>query len=227
MARPRVLATGFGPFPGAPDNPSAWLAEALAAQASSLDAELHLRVFPTEWQAVGHLAPRLHAELQPDVMIHFGLCQRAEEFRIERSAFNRTQARADASAALPGSRSVVADRPDRLDTHLPVAALASQLRTRGIAAAPSPSAGRYLCNFLYYLSLDWAARQSSAPAVLFVHVPQRSLHGGPFADAMLLHGALETLRFVLAHQESAREPALDGFASPPFRPELLTEDVPS
>ena len=52
---------------------------------------------------------------------------------------------------------------------------------RGIPAAPSRSAGRYLCNFLYYLSLDWATRQEQSPAVLFVHIPPFTAHGGPLA----------------------------------------------
>ena len=61
MARPRVLITGFGPFPGVPDNPSSWLAEALAAGAAAqADAELHARVLPTEWQAVTFM-PDLYA----------------------------------------------------------------------------------------------------------------------------------------------------------------------
>ena len=61
MARPRVLVTGFGPFPGIAENPSAWLAETLAAEPPMLDAELHTRVLPTAWQAA-ELMPRLYAQ---------------------------------------------------------------------------------------------------------------------------------------------------------------------
>jgi pyroglutamyl-peptidase len=227
MAWPRVLVTGFGPFPGAPENPSAWLIEALRAERPFPGAELHARTLPTEWSAVADLAPRLYAGLQPHVMIHFGLCQRAESFRIERSAFNHTQPRADAGAALPLARHVLPAAPERLDTRLPVAALASHLKARGIAASVSPSAGRYLCNYLYYLSLDWAAGQPKPPLVLFVHIPQRSRHVGAFTDAMLLHGALETVRFVFAHHESAARDLASAALTPSLLvPELLTEDDP-
>jgi hypothetical protein len=80
--------------------------------------------------------------------------------------------------------------------------LAAHLRGRGFAATTSRSAGSYLCNFLYYLSLDWGTRQESPPLALFVHVPHTSAKGGPFSEAQLLHGAQELLRLVLTYAET-------------------------
>ncbi len=207
MARPRVLLTGFGPFPGVTENPSAWLAETLAERTPSLglDCELHALVLPTEWEAVAALAPHLYETLQPDVMIHFGLSERARSFRIERSAHNRALPRADARGALPVRPVILAERPDRLDTALPAAALAAELKARRHTAVTSRSAGRYLCNFLYYLSLDWARRQESPPVALFVHIPHAANLGGPFTEAQLLDGAQETLRLVLAFASERHE----------------------
>jgi pyroglutamyl-peptidase len=204
MARPRVLVTGFGPFPGAPENPSAWLAEALGAMALP-GCDLHATILPTEWDAVAALVPQLHARLQPDVMIHFGLCQRAVGFRIERSAYNRAAPRADARAALPVARHVLADGADRLDTPVPGARVAAHLSARGLPAASSRSAGRYICNFLYYHSLAWAARQEAGPVALFVHIPKTVAQGGCVSDASLLHGAQEVVSFVLAFAEQQRQ----------------------
>ena len=204
MARPRVLVTGFGPFPGAPENPSASLAEALGATQWP-GCELHAQVLPTEWETVAALAPRLYAHLQPDVMIHFGLCQRAVGFRIERSAYNRAAPRADARAALPASRQVLAQGPERLDTRIPAAKVAAYLSAHAFPAASSRSAGRYLCNFLYYHSLAWAAaRHEAAPVALFVHIPRTVAQGVLFSDASLLHGAQEVIRFVLAFAEQRK-----------------------
>ena len=62
----------------------------------------------------------------------------------------------------------------------------------------SHSAGHYLCNFLYYHSLDWALRQAAPPLVLFVHIPPLSGKDGAFSEEQLLHGAQDILRFVLA-----------------------------
>ena len=203
MARPRVLLTGFGPYPGVARNPSGWLAETLAARQPSHDCDLQARVLPTEWAAVAALTPRLHETLQPHVMIHFGVSSRAKTLCIERSAHNRAASRIDACGATPGMPTISPGGAMRLDTRLPVKGLAAHLRTQGVAARVSRSCGRYLCNFLYYRSLQWA--QAQARDALFVHVPPPASQGGPVSTDALLHAADEILLFVLdvtARQET-------------------------
>jgi pyroglutamyl-peptidase len=200
MVRPRVLLTGFGPFPGVPENPSGWLAETLAGQGSASDCDLHVEVLPTEWETVAALAPRLHADLQPHVMIHFGVDAKAKGLRLERSAHNRAAPRADACGARPGARAIAPDGAMRLDTALPVTTLAAHLRASGHAANASRSCGRYLCNFLYYRSLHWAQAQvarGQAGHALFVHVPLTRAQGGTLEQEALLRAGKTTLRFVL------------------------------
>jgi pyroglutamyl-peptidase len=194
MARPRVLITGFGPFPGVPDNPSSWLAQALAQRppAECRD-DLHVRVLPTEWQATT-LMRDFYADLQPTLMIHFGLDQRGKSLRIERSAHNRARRRADACGALPLSPAIHANGPDRIDTAVPVPTLAAHLRRLGLPATASRSAGSYLCNFLYYHSLAWAHRNRCH--ALFVHIPHVGSRGS-MSEAAVLRGAQEILSFML------------------------------
>jgi pyroglutamyl-peptidase len=175
-------------------NPSAWLVERLVEQVTpDIDAEVHGRILPTEWQAT-RLMPRLYESLQPHAMIHFGVNQRAKALRIECFAHNRTSPRADAVGALPGSPVIAPAGPPRRDTKLPAATLAGKLRRQGIQAVASRSAGSYLCNFLYYHSLDWARGRDCL--ALFVHIPP--LRGaGSLREERLLMGAQEILRFVL------------------------------
>ena len=212
MERPRVLLTGFGPFPGVPANPSGWLAETLAERwpSADFDGRIHARILPTEWEAAA-LLPRLCETLQPHVMIHFGVSEHAQTFRIEHSAHNRAAPRADATGALPASPVIFAEGAARLDTAFPAGPLARHLKTSGVAAVTSHSAGHYLCNFLYYHSLDWALRQPTPPLVLFVHIPPLSGKDGPFSEERLLDGAQEILRFVLAFaSEQARARPVSG-----------------
>ena len=220
MERTRVLLTGFGPFPGVPANPSGWLAEALAERLSSsaTDGEIHARILPTEWESAA-LIPRLCETLQPHVTIHFGVCEHARTFRIERSAHNRAAPRADAGGALPASPVILAGGPDRLDTAFPASALARHLNANGVAAATSHSAGHYLCNFLYYHSLDWAGRQPASRLALFVHIPPLSGASGSFTEETLLRGAEQTWRFVLAIT-AERDPA-----NPVIGPALAQTEV--
>jgi len=221
MAKPRVLITGFGPFPGVTDNPSSWLVEMLATQHSAPDFKLDARVLPTEWENVA-LIHRLYETVQPHVLIHFGVSEDLPVFAIERSAHNRVSPRTDARGATPSGRKISAGGPTRFDTPFPAAKLAAHLRKTGIAARTSRSAGAYLCNFLYYHSLDWAFRQETVPPALFVHIPPLT-SGGAFNRETLLRGAGETLRFVLRYSNT--DGPLKRSSDAPSRGEPVLKDI--
>jgi pyroglutamyl-peptidase len=200
MARPRVLLTGFGPFPGAAENSSAWLVEELAGKRETSDhgCDLHAEVLPTEWAEVAKLGPGLVQHHRPRLTLHLGLHMRARAFRIERSAHNLIDLREDARGAVLNRRTIL-DRSDgRLDTAIPATQLARHLRTQDLPAVASRSAGTYLCNYLYYLSLHWARGQNGACDVCFVHLPPGPRQGGPLSEAELLRGAELIMRYLLA-----------------------------
>jgi pyroglutamyl-peptidase len=200
MARPRVLLTGFGPFPGAAENSSAWLVEELAGKRETSDhgCDLHAEVLPTEWAEVARLGPGLVQRHRPRLTLHLGLHKSARAFRIERSAHNLIDLREDARGAVLNRRTIL-DRSDgRLDTAIPATQLARHLRTQDLPAVASRSAGTYLCNYLYYLSLHWARGQDGACDVCFVHLPPGPRQGGPLSEAELLRGAELIMRYLLA-----------------------------
>jgi pyroglutamyl-peptidase len=197
MARPHLLITGFGPFPGVPENSSGWLAEALAAAVTPPGCTLHVEVLPTEWAEVATLGPRLLQQHRPRLILHLGLSRNTKGFRIERSAHNVIDFREDARGSLPKMRSVLNQGSGRLDTAISPANLAKHLRAENLPAAASRSAGAYLCNYLFYLSLHWARAQEAPCDVAFVHVPPGPRQGGPLSEAELLRGAELILRFLL------------------------------
>jgi pyroglutamyl-peptidase len=199
MRRSNVLVTGFGPFPGAPENISGWLAETLPAL--PLGATLHAEVLATEWAIASVRGPELLDRHQPRLVLHLGVSQHARGFRIERSAHNRIGVREDAGGAVPLRQTVLERGRPRLDTALPASDLAKHLRGLGYPATASRSAGSYLCNYLYYLSLDWAARQAGLRDVCFVHVPPGPRQGGPISEAGLLRGTEAILRYLLTTAE--------------------------
>ena len=85
----RVLITGFGPFPGAPFNPSALLVKALARRRrpALADIELTTHVFATSYAAVDRDLPKLLAQ-KPDVVLLFGFAGRRRHLCIETRARN-------------------------------------------------------------------------------------------------------------------------------------------
>lgn len=198
MAHPRVLITGFGPFPGAAENPSAWLAEALAAAAAPSACTVHAEVLPTEWAAVAIRGLNLLDRHRPRLILHLGLSKAAKGFRIERSAHNVVVAKADARGDTLSMRKVIELGDQRLDTGISAAKLARHLRAQDLPASASRSAGTYLCNYLYYLSLHWAKAQATSCDAAFVHIPPGPRQGGPLSEADLLRGAELILHHLVA-----------------------------
>ncbi|MET0445603.1 MAG: pyroglutamyl-peptidase I, partial [Pseudorhodoplanes sp.] len=103
-ARPRLLLTGFGPFPGAPDNPTGPLVTALARRLRKEPVRVSTHVFETTYAAVDRDLPRLLKRVKPDAILMFGLANKARALRVETKARNRIARLPDASFAIPKSR---------------------------------------------------------------------------------------------------------------------------
>ena len=169
-----VLITGFGPYPGAPFNPTEILAPELArcrlSPASNVYRMSH--VFRVSYEAVDRDLPELIAGMRPDVLVMFGLAGRTRHVRIEtraRNALARTSP--DAAGKLPPSAAIAAGGPAMLPLRAPVHRLLMAARSAGLPAALSHDAGRYLCNYLCWRAAEWV--QCGTPRIAaFIHVPQ-------------------------------------------------------
>jgi len=171
----RVLLIGFGPFPGAPFNPTAALVKALARRRRPAFAEIvcTTHVFATTYAAVDHDLPRLFA-LKPDIILMFGLAGRRRQLCIETRARNAVSVLfPDASGYCP-QRDVIAPGGEAaLPAAAPFAGLLGAISGHRVPARLSRDAGRYLCNYAYWCALECA--RGGRPLVQFVHIPPVSL----------------------------------------------------
>jgi pyroglutamyl-peptidase len=166
----RVLITGFGPFPGAPFNPSARLVRALGRRRrpALADIELITHVFATSYVAVDRDLPKLLAQ-QPDVVLLFGVAGRRHHLCIETRAQNAvTLLFPDADRRKLEHRVIAADAPPSRRGNAPFMRLLGAARGR-FPSRLSRDAGRYLCNYVYWQALAHA--QARHPLVQFVHIP--------------------------------------------------------
>jgi pyroglutamyl-peptidase len=166
----RVLITGFGPFPGAPFNPSALLVKALAGRRrpALTGVELMTHVFATSYAAVNRDLPKLLA-WQPDAVLLFGLAGRRRHLCIETRARNAlTLLFPDADRQTPQCAVIAADAPSSSRGNAPFMRLLSAARGK-FPSHLSRDAGRYLCNYVYWQALRRA--QDGRPLVQFVHIP--------------------------------------------------------
>ena len=170
----RVLLIGFGPFPGAPVNPSASLVKMLARRQrpafAALDISTH--VFATAYAAVDHDLPRLFIT-KPDVVLIFGLAARRRHLCIETRARNAISLLfPDASGFRPQHGVIARGEPPSRHGNAPFARLLSAARCRAVPARLSRDAGRYLCNYAYWCALE---RGDGGPLVQFIHIPSARL----------------------------------------------------
>src|SRR5258707_15870931 len=81
----RILVTGFGPFPGAPFNPTQPLVARLGRlrRPALRDVELSGPIFPVTYTAVDRELPDLLASRRPHALPMFGLASRTPYLRLE------------------------------------------------------------------------------------------------------------------------------------------------
>jgi pyroglutamyl-peptidase len=167
-----ILVTGFGPFPGAPFNPTGPLVQALARlkRPGLADVKIIGHVFETSYAAVDHELPALIARHKPDALLMFGLAPRAKTLRIETRARNALALLPDAGGASGGSKIAIAG-PAARDLPAPTVHLVNAVRAARVPVILSYDAGRYLCNYLCWRAADAAIKPRGPRLAVFVHVP--------------------------------------------------------
>ena len=166
-----ILVTGFGPFPGAPFNPTGHLIAGLArlGRPSLANVTYIPHVFQTSYAAVDRDLPRLLAKHKPDALLMFGLAPRAKVLRIETRARNASGSFPDISGrSLPGRQIRIDGPPDLALPH--GSKLLAAVRSIKVPATLSRDAGRYLCNYLCWRASE-AAMENCPRLAVFVHVP--------------------------------------------------------
>ncbi|WGD32267.1 peptidase C15 [Ancylobacter sp. WKF20] len=191
-----MLITGFGPFPGAPSNPSATLARTLARSRRLPGVRLSALTLPTEWKAAEDF-PALLAQEAPDIVLMIGLAARRRALCIEISGRNGGGSFPDVARRRPVSRVIAPGGPARIACPAPSAALLHALSGAGVPARLSRDAGRYICNALAYRAYGWA--RAEGRRAVFIHVPLPR----PGLTLAQMHRALEALLRRLVAQRCA------------------------
>jgi pyroglutamyl-peptidase len=169
----RILITGFGPFPGAPFNPTQPLvARLLRLRRPALsDVELSGHIFPVTYRAVDRELPELLAQHRPDALLMFGLASRTPYVRVETRARNAvTTLWPDAEHTRVRLGSIVPDAGARpFGPH--TAKLLRAAVATGVDARASRDAGSYLCNYLSWRAIEAVGAGNGPRLAAFVHVP--------------------------------------------------------
>ena len=170
-----ILLTGFGPFPGAPFNPTGPLVTRAGApphpglarpapRRPCVSGQLRgggSRAAGAARARAARRAPHVRARVAPPAHQHRDAGpQCGDRARCRTSSGHRPAASViepAAGAALP--------------LRAPAQRLVAAVRAAGLAAARSGDAGSYLCNYLCWRAGEAAARAGGPRLVAFVHVP--------------------------------------------------------
>ena len=176
----RILVTGFGPFPGAPFNPTMKLVERLTTlrRPAFDDVELFSHIFHVTYATVDRELPQLLKKHRPDALLSFGLADRTSYLRIEtraRNAITTIVPDADGTRMRKGS---IAENADAMTFGPHTAKLLRAARATGIEARASRDAGAYLCNYLSWRAIEATQKDRGPHLAAFVHVPLLARGGG-------------------------------------------------
>ena len=174
----RILITGFGPFPGAPFNPTQRLVLDLVRlrRPAFAGVERIGHIFTVSYADVDRDLPRLIAQHRPDALLMFGLAARTPHIRIETRARNAMSMLWPDAAGTIIRRGTIEPGMDAQAFGPHTARLLRAAKTTRADVRASRDAGRYLCNYLGWRGIE-AARAPGGPRfAAFVHVPLVARH---------------------------------------------------
>ena len=159
-----ILLTGFEPFGTATSNPSGEIVKQINGE------NIVTAILPVAYaQSAEHLLSLIEQH-NPDVVICLGQAEGRTQITPEKVAINLDDARlADNEGVLRNDVKIIEHGPDAYFSTLPVKDMVEAVKTQGIPAAVSLSAGAFLCNHVFYVAQNKFAGSNVRSG--FVHVP--------------------------------------------------------
>lgn len=164
-----VLLTGFEPFNREPLNP-AWEAVRLLERWRGPGFHVHVRQLPCVFgEAIRVIGEAIEA-LQPDVVIAVGQAGGRVDMSVERVAINVDDAPImDNAQRQLVDQAVVEGGPVGYFSTLPIKAIVAALRSAGLPASVSQTAGTFVCNHVFYGLMHYLAGRPVKAG--FIHIP--------------------------------------------------------
>ena len=159
-----ILLTGFEPFGTATSNPSGEIVKQISGE------NIVTAILPVAYAQSAERLLSLIEQHNPDVVICLGQAEGRTQITPEKVAINLDDARlADNEGVLRNDVKIIEHGPDAYFSTLPVKDMVEAVKTQGIPAAVSLSAGAFLCNHVFYLAQNKFAGSNVRSG--FVHVP--------------------------------------------------------
>lgn len=171
----KILVTGFGPFRNYIVNASSEAVKELAKLWPTTELrniELITKVLPVSYEDVSAAISKLWKEHDPILVIHVGVSNKVNCLTIEQVAHSTGYKQLDIYNRCPNEECVP---PKVLKTEIDVNSLCNSINENSsnskCTACISRDAGRFLCEYVFYQSLNIGTQTT-----LFVHVPDLDIY---------------------------------------------------
>ncbi|XP_040825804.1 pyroglutamyl-peptidase 1-like protein [Ochotona curzoniae] len=199
-----VVVTGFGPFRQHLVNASWEAVKELSklGLGGDLGVELRTLELPVDYREVRKRVAGIWEDLRPQLAVHVGMDASTKVIILEQCGKNRGYWDADVRGFRPEDGMCLPGGPEVMESVVSMKAACKHIALEGVDVAFSRDAGRYICDYAYYLSLYLGNR-----CAVLVHVPPLSR----CLSAHLLGEALQVIARALLEQSStARAQGLAG-----------------
>ncbi|XP_056425779.1 pyroglutamyl-peptidase 1-like protein, partial [Hyla sarda] len=131
--------------------------------------ELKILHLPVEYSEVEKKIKWIWTELQPQLSVHVGMMSSSKAIALEQCGRNKGYMEKDLSGAHPQGGCCLLEGPERIESAVNMKSVCKNISWPGVHVIHSRDAGRYLCEYAYYLSLYCGSGKA-----VFIHVPPLS-----------------------------------------------------
>lgn len=171
----KILLTGFEPFGDLEVNPSQVILEKIADRQTLCNThEINTLILPVSFDSAGSKIKNTIQEFKPDVILSLGLSETSDSITLERKAINLKQNVELQNTRNEGPKLILLGCPIVYKSTLPLDGMYRSLKNRNIPVTLSNSAGRYVCNYVFYLASHQIKLLEKNGKAGFIHVPLMS-----------------------------------------------------
>ena len=172
----KLLITGFDPFGGETANASWDVVKELPESLGNV--QITKLQIPTVFKEAAACVLRTAKQLQPQVILCIGQAGGRDAVTPERIGINlRDASICDNAGNCPREERIDPQGPDGLFATVPVAEMVEAIRSAGLPARVSNTAGTFVCNDVLYTLLNHY--RDTSVRVGFIHVPWLPSQGSP------------------------------------------------
>ena len=172
----KILLTGFEPFGDLKVNPSQAILESISERQTLCNLhEINTIILPVRFDSAGARIKKTIQEFKPDVILSLGLSGSSDSITLERKAMNLKQdVELQNTKNIKGPTVILLGCPISYKSTLPLDRIYRSLKDRNIPVSISDDAGRYVCNYVFYLACHQIKLLENSGKTGFIHVPLMS-----------------------------------------------------